>query len=112
MSTKSRASFSYAGPLPPSVNHTWGHRGKIKFLNKETRDFRARVKKAFLESECAKKGPMTGDVEYVCKLCPRNKRSDLDNYLKQPLDALQHAGVFADDRQVVRIDAELCRCRL
>jgi crossover junction endodeoxyribonuclease RusA len=32
---------------------------------------------------------------------PDNRRRDLDNYLKAPLDALMSAGVYEDDSQIV-----------
>ncbi len=108
----SAKSFTYAGPMPPSVNHTWGRKGKKTFLRREAREWREKVKKVFLESECAKGGPMTKDVECKVKLCPRDRRRrDVDNYLKIALDGLQHAGTLLDDRQVTHLCARMCRCQ-
>lgn len=37
---------------------------------------------------------------------PNLVRRDLDNFLKAPLDALTHAGVWADDSQVKKLMIE------
>lgn len=37
---------------------------------------------------------------------PNLVRRDLDNFLKAPLDALTHAGVWVDDSQVKRLTIE------
>jgi len=48
----------------------------------------------------------------VVRACPRDRRRrDLDNLFKAVLDSFEKNGAFGDDRQISRIDAELCRCR-
>ncbi len=37
---------------------------------------------------------------------PDRRRRDLDNLLKGPLDALEHAGVYLDDGQIDRLEIE------
>ena len=45
--------------------------------------------------------PLTGRLGIVIYVFPPDKRvRDLDNLLKQPLDALQHAGVYLNDGQI------------
>ncbi len=54
---------------------------------------------------------MRGDVSVRFVMCPRDRRRrDVDNYLKQGLDSLEHSGCFFNDQQVVHICASKCRC--
>ncbi len=107
--TNTRRSFTYRGPLPPSANHAWGRRGKRTFLGARAREFRKLVAEQFVQSRCP---PLMGPLRFDLKLCPPNRRRrDLDNYFKQPLDALQEAGAFPDDRYVVALTAQKCECR-
>ena len=47
--------------------------------------------------------PMTGDVSVQVMMTPRDRRTpDVDAFTKHLLDILAHAGVYANDRQVVR----------
>lgn len=39
----------------------------------------------------------------VLAFMPDAKRRDLDNLLKAPLDAMQHAGIYLDDSQIRRL---------
>jgi hypothetical protein len=49
-------------------------------------------------------GPLTGPLELdVLLFPPDHRRRDLDNPLKAILDALEHAGLYADDAQVARL---------
>ncbi len=75
--------------------------------------FQERVRRAFLESECAKGGHLMGDLKFSVMLCPRDaRRRDLDNYaFKIPQDALVAAGVIKDGKQIVHLEAEMCRCK-
>lgn len=87
-------------PFPPSANRYWRHaRGKI-YISKEALDYRDQVKMA-----CMMYGKIitkTGPVSVAVDLYPPDRRRwDLDNRAKQLLDALQYAGVFADDSQIV-----------
>jgi crossover junction endodeoxyribonuclease RusA len=99
-------------PWPPSVNHyyvrTGGRRTEVDgvrvedrkggvFLKPQAREFRRRV--ASLLSFCR---PLEGELELRLILQPPNDRHqyDIDNPLKAVMDALRHAGVMADDRQI------------
>ena len=45
--------------------------------------------------------PKTGRLRVEIVACPPDHRCrDIDNVLKASLDALQHAGLFADDNQI------------
>lgn len=95
-------------PWPPSVNHYWakwtqgkqvrmsvGLRGKAYRKNVEAA--------AFASSVCR----VEGRLAVAITACPPTKgKHDLDNLLKCLLDSLQHAGVFADDGQIDRIEIE------
>jgi crossover junction endodeoxyribonuclease RusA len=51
--------------------------------------------------------PLTGALAVEVKLHPPDRRRrDLDNLLKALLDALQHAGVYADDSLIDRLSVE------
>lgn len=96
-------------PYPPSVNHYWRMwRGRM-VLSDEGRRYR--------ESVCNRLAPIRGtlgmDGRGIRKppsggriaLCmdafpPDRRRRDLDNIQKALLDALEHAGVYADDSQI------------
>ena len=64
-------------------------------------------------------GPIELDITFVIKRpqslrrkadpeerIPHIRRPDLDNYLKSVLDAAQKSGLFEDDSQIYRINAE------
>jgi crossover junction endodeoxyribonuclease RusA len=49
--------------------------------------------------------PLSGALDLVVELFPPDRRKrDADNFHKCLSDALQHAGVFHDDSQVVRLE--------
>lgn len=89
-------------PWPPSVNNYWLRRpdGKGVRVSAEGVAFRescmwqARAQKADVGLD----GALA--VEIVAHM-PDKRRRDLDNVLKALLDGLTHAGVWADDSQVV-----------
>ena len=88
-------------PWPPSVNHFQGQNGNKRFLSAKTRLFRQKVSDTVSELNL---GTLTQACEVFIALYPPDKRKrDIDNYIKQTLDALQHAGVFEDDSQVNKL---------
>lgn len=87
-------------PFPPTVNsyYSAGH-GKIRYVSAAGRKFRNEVFERVREQM---PGEMLNDrlnVEVV--LYPPDRRTrDLDNYMKALLDAITHAGLWADDELI------------
>lgn len=68
--------------------------------------FRQRV---LLACRRARIRPMKGNIGITIYAYPPDKRRrDLDNILKAILDALQHAGAYADDSQISGITIYRC----
>ncbi len=94
-------------PWPPSNNHYWGTRGNYRYLTKKGRDYRNNVLAALWEIGGGKPGIIRGSVRVEVVAYPPDKRArDLDNLLKAPLDALAHAGVYVDDKQIAYLSIE------
>jgi len=90
-------------PYPPSVNHYWRRRGAAYFIAKEGQQFRARV--CELAQDAGLSAPMLGPLGVqILASAPDRRRRDLDNITKALLDALAHAGIYADDSQVSRLE--------
>lgn len=93
-------------PMPPSVNAYYrsvkmGKRVAV-LISREGREYRRCVVGAVGRRGIAK---MTGRLSVQVDVYPPNKgRHDLDNLMKSLLDAMQHAGVYADDSQIDRLD--------
>ena len=86
-------------PFPPSVNTYWRHPNKGAFSGKSLISAAGRK---FQSAACA------AIVEQLRRL-PKPTSAparDLDNYNKALFDALTHAGVWEDDRQVKRMLVE------
>lgn len=89
-------------PYPPTVNHYWGQRGKIRFLTAKAKKFRQEV--VDIVEELGYDNDVDGDLEMRVKLIPPDRRKrDIDNTLKPILDALEHADVYINDAQIVRL---------
>jgi crossover junction endodeoxyribonuclease RusA len=85
-------------PFPPSVNHYWRRVGNRTIISKAGREYRKRV---MIENP-ATTDPNKDDrlrVEIIA-FQPDQRRRDLDNMLKAPLDALQACGAYHDDSQI------------
>jgi crossover junction endodeoxyribonuclease RusA len=88
-------------PYPPSINHYWRRVGPRTLISREGRRFRQQVATILTALRLA---PMTDSLDLeVDVFPPDHRRRDLDNLAKSLLDALQHAGVYADDSQIVRL---------
>lgn len=82
-------------PWPPSVNTYWRHVGPRVLISAEGREYRGRVMAAWI---AAGRPVIAGRLAVSIDAMPPNRqRRDLDNLLKAPLDALQAAGMYADD---------------
>ena len=98
-------------PYPPSVNHYWRRVGFRTLISRGGRRYRKEVM-ALLAADRA--APMRGRLEMVVHVFPPDgRRRDLDNLQKSLCDALQAAGVYADDSQIDRLDVHrgpIVRC--
>lgn len=92
-------------PWPPTVNTYWRRRGARYFIAKPGVAFRKRVGEIAMTKGIGQ--PLTGPVLVRLQGNPPDRRKrDLDNILKAVFDSLRHAGVYVDDAQVSRIEAE------
>jgi len=92
-------------PWPPSVNTYWRHptKGALAgrhLISEQGRRYRNEVAKCVLVQKTTRfLGGEPIRLEIVAYV-PDRRRRDLDNILKSMLDAITHAGVWADDTQV------------
>lgn len=95
--------FRVEGPVVPAVRMTQ----RTKFLPPAQRylayqgEVRLRAKEAM-----AGAAPLAGPVVVRILIAARERRYDLDNGIKGILDSLNRVA-FVDDKQVVRIDADV-----
>jgi crossover junction endodeoxyribonuclease RusA len=87
-------------PFPPSVNTYWRNFNGRMLISKKGREYRKAVSDQVLIQRGAKHycGPVKITIEAYR---PDERKRDLDNLLKAPLDALTHAGVYCDDNLIV-----------
>lgn len=91
-------------PYPPSVNHYWRRVGARTLISRGGRRYRKDVCATLAADRVA---PMEGRLAVrVVVRPPDRRRRDLDNLGKGLLDALSHAGVYADDSQIDRLAFE------
>lgn len=87
-------------PFPPSVNTYWRTFQGRMIISQKGREYRQLVADQVLIQKGAKQ--YAGKVKMTIEAWrPDERRRDLDNLLKAPLDALTHAGVYMDDRLIV-----------
>ncbi len=86
-------------PYPPSINHYFSYYQGRPVLSKDARSYRHLVRRiAIANGVKPLMGPLAVRIEIYP---PDDRRRDCDNVQKAILDALQHAGAFWDDSQVV-----------
>lgn len=98
-------------PLPPSMNQYWrrgpnrsprARGGVVTHLSREGREFRREVELIWLASR--DRTMFEGPVFVFAALWFPTRASDVDNRIKPTLDAMEHAGVYRNDRQVARLE--------
>ena len=102
------SSYQFSLPFPPSVNQMWRSivRGRFSktILSKKARDYRTECLEILsqLNLKC-----IDEPVEISIVLHPKsNRRYDVDNFLKGPLDVLVHANVLSDDSIIQKLTVE------
>lgn len=93
-------------PWPPSLNHYYRRVGNRTLISKPGRQYRhavvGQLRPHFGE-------PLRGRLQVTMYAHPPDRRRrDLDNVQKALLDALQHAGVYADDSQIDSLSITRC----
>lgn len=89
-------------PWPPSVNNYVRAGQGRHYLKKEVVLYRELVAGLISPHISIKDAAFKLELHFH----PKTRRKfDLDNFLKQPIDALMHAGLFTDDSQLVELQA-------
>lgn len=87
-------------PYPPSNNRYYRHFHGRTVLSKEGRNYRWEV----LAARPRDGWPIPGPVKVViCIFPPTRWGIDIDGAAKAPLDAIQNAGIIANDREVAEL---------
>lgn len=87
-------------PFPPSVNTYWRNFNGRMLISKKGREYRKAVADQVLIQKGAKH--YSNKIKITIEAYrPDERKRDLDNLLKAPLDALTHAGVYCDDNLIV-----------
>lgn len=92
--------YSVSLPWPPSINTYWRRVGERTLLSRKGREYR-RACGLIVGSVLGEIYPMTERLTIaIVAHQPDLRVRDLDNLLKAPLDALEHAGVYMSDSQI------------
>ena len=86
-------------PYPPSINHYYHRLPDRVVLRQAGRDYRQAVAVAVAQ-QCRAFAPLTGILAMEIEAHPLDLDRDIDNPEKALLDALQHAGIYRNDRQI------------
>ncbi len=90
-------------PYPPTVNHYYGQKPRGgRYIKPEGKAFRVEVLAIAMQNKAC--NYVTDDIEVDIEVyTPDKRKRDLDNINKALLDALEAAGVFKDDSQIVKL---------
>jgi crossover junction endodeoxyribonuclease RusA len=93
-------------PFPPTVNTYWRRVGHRTILSASARAYRQKVEIALVDGSLGSRHEaLTCDLAVEIEFRPPDRRKrDIDNLPKGLLDALKHAGVYADDSQVRQLN--------
>ncbi len=107
------ASFCYRLPWPPSVNSYWRtgvstkHGVPMTYLSPKAKEFRSEVVRCIAEQDGDTPDTLFGRLAVHIELvAPTRRKFDVDNFCKSTIDALMHAGIFADDEQIDKLIVE------
>lgn len=96
-----KSRFSLVLPWPPSDNELYrpGARGEVnqRYLTDKHKWYRQHVALLVLQKRVK---PLHGRLSATVICYPPNDQVDVQNITKALFDALQHAGCFANDRQI------------
>lgn len=90
-------------PWPPSVNALWRSVRGRNILSKRGREYR---EEGLRQLGTQRYAPFPGAARLAVTLTlhpPDERRRDIDNAVKGPLDLMTAAGVWADDSQIDRL---------
>lgn len=90
-------------PWPPTVNTYWRANGNRRYLSKAAKEFRAQCEALAIKNGWPKFGPDTRLQVRIWACPPDNRKRDLDNLLKAPLDVMEHLAVYDDDGQIDKL---------
>jgi len=98
-----RMAMELSLPFPPSINHYFSYYQGRPVLSKDARAYRHQVRRIVTAKGIK---PLLGPLNvHIDIFPPDNRRRDIDNCFKSVLDALQHAGAFWDDSQIIVLHA-------
>jgi len=91
-------------PWPPSTNAIWRIFKNRIILSAVGKEYRKQVGVRIMVAGLHRNPPIFDLINVALWAYPPDRRKrDVDNLLKAPLDALTHAGIWADDSQIVRL---------
>ncbi len=86
-------------PWPPTMNTYWRRVGARTLLSRKGREYRQLVELAVLIAGGRRN--LRGRLSlFISATPPDDRKRDLDNVLKAPLDAMAKSGVYEDDSQI------------
>ena len=93
--------LSFELPYPPSHNSYYRRVGHRTLISREGRAYRKNVVALLAPAGNGQQPPNDGRIALAMDAFPPDRRRrDLDNIQKPLLDALEHAGIYADDSQI------------